>query len=152
MKKIKVFDFLNWLLICIIAAANHFFHFHQSSLPNGKIDWEMKRNEGHCRPSRIEKWRMNEQWRLVLWMMRLLSSRQLSLWVRGGSCRSAPQRESERREKESNWFMKQRLAERMKPNKHSLNWLEWWLNGMKEERQSMESVWFGWMGPQAVAR
>ena len=34
-----------------LAAANHFFHFHQSSLPNGKIDWEMKRNEGHCRPT-----------------------------------------------------------------------------------------------------
>ena len=28
----------------------HFFHFHQSSLPNGKIDWEMKRNDGLCRP------------------------------------------------------------------------------------------------------
>ena len=40
-------------LICLIieelgwtARPIHFFHFHQSSLPNGKIDWEMKRNDG----------------------------------------------------------------------------------------------------------
>ena len=46
-------------LICLIieelgwtARPIHFFHFHQSSLPNGKIDWEMKRNDGQRAPLR----------------------------------------------------------------------------------------------------
>ena len=47
-------------LICLIieelgwtARPIHFFHFHQSSLPNGKIDWEMKRNDGQRAPLRL---------------------------------------------------------------------------------------------------
>ena len=51
----KNFEFLNGMIngIAMLTAARptHFFHFHQSSLPNGKIDCEMKRNEGLRAPS-----------------------------------------------------------------------------------------------------
>ena len=36
--------------LILMAQPIHFFHFHQSSLPNGKIDWEMKRNDGQWAP------------------------------------------------------------------------------------------------------
>ena len=43
-------------------------------------------------------------------------------------------------------------AKRVKSTNHSLNWLEWWMNEVNEERQSMESGLVDWTGLQALAR